>query len=473
MAMGKIVVYQDLEDIYVLCMRKVISSACENAWGGTDEGAFGTFKKHDMENTDTVNAEIDNRRKEAEEKLKEELEQEKNQEDNNGKKKKHKIKKINPDDFKHITAITAKAKSFKKFDFQACNNTLAHLEPVYKKVFKFYKISDVQGENCTRTSNELVRLRNRLAHPDPNDPPSKIVEYQKSCINYMNFMFGLGFGSVADDNGVTYYEQFQKKYIQYMEQELQRWYYLSDFLDLKHYDATRFLEVCATNNIVADKRDAKYLFRTSNLEETVEILKNNLAINGDNVTPRTVAAPSEAPAPVAAPVAPPAKKKNKLVYVAVVAVCALVLGGILLATTVLPAIMGMFKNGTKNPLPSTPTFQSSAVENGSSAAAENGSSSAAAENGEKNQIPSKHEGEVQALKYADSLTLRNRTLTVSVGGYVSPPPASVWDGLTIYSQNTDVAVAEGNVVKGVSRGTTYIIVESKNGTTAAFCVVVE
>ena len=107
----KTVVYQDLEDIYVLCIRKVITEVCSDLWRANPEGAFGTFKKYDIENTKAVNEQKIKEKKEAEELLRE-----------------GKIESINYDKFKPIVAITSKAKSFKKFDFQACNNTLAYIE---------------------------------------------------------------------------------------------------------------------------------------------------------------------------------------------------------------------------------------------------------------------------------------------------------------------------------------------------------
>ena len=109
----KIVVYQDLEDIYVLCMRQVISSVCEKAWSGTDDGAFGTFKKYDNENTKSTNEQTDSNFEKAKEKYKNDLKEYEENKDKNIKKP----KKPDPANFKHISAITAKAKSFKKFDY--------------------------------------------------------------------------------------------------------------------------------------------------------------------------------------------------------------------------------------------------------------------------------------------------------------------------------------------------------------------
>lgn len=92
---------------------------------------------------------------------------------------------------------------------------------------------------------------------------------------------------------------------------------------------------------------------------------------------------------------------------------------------------------------------------------------------EVNQIPEKYKNEVDALKNSDSLSLANKTLRVKVGEYVTPMAASVWKNVTLYSQNTDVAIGEGLMVKGVSPGETYVIVESDLGSSSAFYVIVE
>ncbi|MBQ5910676.1 MAG: hypothetical protein IIW94_01540 [Clostridia bacterium] len=466
MAINEAAVYQDLEDIYVLCIRKVVSEVCADLWRNMPEGAFGTFKKYDLENTKAVNAQKDQEKKEAEKLLKE-----------------GKISSVNYDKYKHIVAITSKAKSFKKFDFQACNNTLAYIEPVYTEIAKKYRFN---YESLVNTAKELSRLRNKLAHPDPSDSPSKILGYQKNCINHMNYMFGMGLDTVKDENGATFYEQFQKIHFQYMEQALQRWYYLTDFLDLEHYDASRFLEVCATNNIKADKKDAKYLFCTSNLEKTVEILKNSLALSGDNVAAKAQVAPmppAQSVPPTPQPVPQP-KKSNKTPYIVAAVICALLLGGAIVAATVIPAVTGLissFLGGTS----STPSAPQMPVLNNSSTVSQdtdadftssvlNDTSSEESNAGTgENQILPKHEQDVQALQHADDLALRNKTISVSVGDYITPPPALVWDNVTIYSQNTNIAVGENGLVKGVSPGTTYIIVESELGSSSAFCVVVK
>ena len=484
METDKIVLYQDLENIYVLCMRQVIKTASENAWGGSKEGAFKTFKKHDKENTRKVNEE-------------------------NAKNNK-----------KKIVDITSKAKSFDKFDFQACNNTLAHLKPVCEKINKYYKLSDSDGQNYSAISLQLAEIRNKLAHPDPDEPASKVVERQTNSINYMNVMFGLGFANVLNQDGIPYYEIFRQNYIEYINQQLQRWYYLSDFLDIEHYDISNFLEVCVTNDIKVTKKDGKYLFCSSNLQKTVDVLKNNLAKNGDVIAEeteeKTVSVPIVFPQEVSpAQEQPKENKENKkLFYIILISAAAVILAVAVLVTVILsgrgkpsdsdsaatsvsktsseafniqtgsdsqeiatqPASsVAQGSQSTVAPPVSVPSASSQepALQPTQSAVVSSQETSAVSVPSGPNQILPEHEQEITALQYSSDLALSNKTLKVKVGEYVTPPPANIWTGIKIYSQNTNVAVGEGVLVKGVSPGTTYIIVEEKLGLTSAFRVIVE
>ena len=439
----KIVTYQDLENIYVLCMREVIKTATEHAWGDTELGAYGTFKMHDNANVETVNAE-----REAK-----------------GEKK--------------IVPITINNKPFDKFDFQACNNTFAHLEPVYNEIYAFYNLTPQNALNCTMVSKQLVDLRNKLAHPDPNRPVEKVIEWQKNSVNYMNVIFGLGFSGVADQNGVTFYERFQKLYVQYISQQLESWYYLADFIDLEKYDTSRFLEVCAVNGIKATVKEGKYLFCTSNLEKTVALLKNNLAVDSDVKDKKT-------------------KTKIKWAYIVPAALA------LLLALAIgLSSLSSLFGKSDENneeggnnigqveqtgqnqqSTPTlneqkeeqqTPTLNETPTKN-ETQKEESKDEPATNTNNSTNQIPEHLEGQVNGLKYADKLSLLNKTVYVGVGEYATLSAAQMWQNVgpvTIYSEDTSIAVGESPMVKGVSKGTTYVVVESFIGGASAYCVVVE
>lgn len=91
----------------------------------------------------------------------------------------------------------------------------------------------------------------------------------------------------------------------------------------------------------------------------------------------------------------------------------------------------------------------------------------------KNEIPEENEKNVTALKYADTLTQQVSTIYVKVGEYATPSAAGVWDDVTIYSENTAVAVGEGILVKGVSKGDTYIVVKTRGNMASAYHVIVE
>ena len=91
----------------------------------------------------------------------------------------------------------------------------------------------------------------------------------------------------------------------------------------------------------------------------------------------------------------------------------------------------------------------------------------------QNEIPSKYEDKVKALMYSNELALRNATLRVKVGEYVTPSAASVWGNVTIYSQDTSIAVGEGILVKGIAKGETYIVVESAVGSSSVYYIIVE
>lgn len=441
----KIVTYQDLENIYVLCMRKAIITAAENAWGEEKLGAYGTFKMHDEANTAAVNAE-----REAK-----------------GEKK--------------IFPITINNKPFERFDFQAVNNTFAHLEPVYNEIYKFYNISPQNALNCTMVSKQLVDLRNKLAHPDPNRPAEKVIEWQKNSVNYMNVIFGLGFSNITDQSGATFYERFQTLYVEYISRQLENWYYLDDFLDSEIYDTSRFLEVCAVNGIKTAMKDGRYLFCTANLEKTIAILKNSLVLGGESANERDKVKPNG----------------KKALYIAVPIILAVLVAiGIILGAVLSAAGNGgnsdktdnsgggttQQENQTGNQTPENNKTPESDKNGGQSEEKVPSTPTNSAENEKDGQtsgnseIPSHLEGSVTALKNSDKLSLSNKTLYVRVGEYIAPSAATMWQNVGpvyIYSEDTSIALGEPPLIKGVAKGTTFVVVESSLGGNSAYCVVVE
>lgn len=89
----------------------------------------------------------------------------------------------------------------------------------------------------------------------------------------------------------------------------------------------------------------------------------------------------------------------------------------------------------------------------------------------ENQLTSEMNEEVEVFKHLDDLSQRTRTETVAVGGKVSI--ALILSGSTIYSQDTGIAVADGLIITGISKGTTYIVAESPLGLRNVFKIIVE
>jgi hypothetical protein len=88
-----------------------------------------------------------------------------------------------------------------------------------------------------------------------------------------------------------------------------------------------------------------------------------------------------------------------------------------------------------------------------------------------NQIPDFLEAEVNELRYANAPTVHLMTKTVKVGAYISLP--SAWDNYVIYSENTNIALPEGNLVKGISPGSTYVVKAAAKNVCTVYLIIVE
>ena len=88
-----------------------------------------------------------------------------------------------------------------------------------------------------------------------------------------------------------------------------------------------------------------------------------------------------------------------------------------------------------------------------------------------NQIPDFFEDDVNELRYADASTVRLMTRTVKVGEYTSLP--SAWDDYVLYSEDTHIALPEGNLIKGVAPGTTYIVKAASKNVLQVYLIIVE
>lgn len=88
-----------------------------------------------------------------------------------------------------------------------------------------------------------------------------------------------------------------------------------------------------------------------------------------------------------------------------------------------------------------------------------------------NQIPDFFEDDVNELRYADASTVRLMTRTVKVGEYTSLP--SAWDDYVLYSEDTRIALPEGNLIKGVAPGSTYVVKAASKNVLQVYLIIVE
>ena len=91
----------------------------------------------------------------------------------------------------------------------------------------------------------------------------------------------------------------------------------------------------------------------------------------------------------------------------------------------------------------------------------------------ENQLTEEMRSEVEAFQYQNPMSVQLLTLRVRVGEKVTPMSAMTWSGCTILSENTSVARGNGSVVEGVSKGETYVVVVSPQGSTQVHKVIVE
>lgn len=175
--------------------------------------------------------------------------------------------------------------------------------------------------------------------------------------------------------------------------------------------------------------------------------------------------------------------KNNKTPLLIVSLCALGLLALILVLTVFNGGNSESQDGdigsssllSSSPESNQPSQSSEPVQNNPSSSSEASTSSETAVKPNKgtNQIPKKYENQIDALKNTNSMVLSLYMLNVKVGEKTTPMAASTWSNATIYSQDTGIAVGEGLTVKGVAKGETYVIVESKEGSTVAYYVIVE
>ena len=87
-----------------------------------------------------------------------------------------------------------------------------------------------------------------------------------------------------------------------------------------------------------------------------------------------------------------------------------------------------------------------------------------------NQLTPKMNEEVEVFKYLTELEQRPLTRTIEVGGKVG---IGGYQNATLYSQDTGIASVDGMIVSGVSKGTTYVVVESSLGLRQVYKIIVK
>lgn len=90
-----------------------------------------------------------------------------------------------------------------------------------------------------------------------------------------------------------------------------------------------------------------------------------------------------------------------------------------------------------------------------------------------NEVSAEYEGLIESFKSQDGGRILLNTLYVKVGENVTPRAATVWKDCVIYSQDTAIAKADGNIITGISKGTVYVVIESALGMTDVYKIVVE
>lgn len=413
--------YDSLELLYTNCAGKGIAEALENVWKGSQEyekfgGSFGVLVDKDKKNTQ----------------------------------KQLKSGKV-------VNDITADAASYGDLDIQACNKIIVFLEVPRKKIFSYFDLDNNQWEKCVENCKEMNSKRNKYYHKTPNVTPEERRKGLMTLVQLMEQTIGMLYSNIKDENGDLYLTRFKQERMLYEAEQLKQKHYLSDHLDLSKYDASKFFTVCANLGIKdPGKEDGRLYFYSSDLKKDLELLKNELTLHDEEKVP---------PASVqkAGPVEVIIKNWQKYLIPAVL-VLALLIGGAVLST------IGKIGSAAEdNDVPDMGELMDNAqsmLDN-----AMGNVPAGTADPNQKNQIPAQFENDVLVLQSSDDLKLSNLTLEVEVGKTIAPPAAGTWKSGVTYSQNTEIAKPEGQVVRGIAPGETYIVY-AKGTMSAAYRVIV-
>lgn len=363
------------------------------------------------------------------------------------------------------------SESFADLDWQACNTTFRFLSDVKKLVFSHQNLDEQFHKVCTQLCTKMSDLRNILSHEPGSTDIKELIKAQLDAALYMDQFLSMAFVKATDENSLSYAANFHKEYLQFSERMSKNWYFLSDYLTRENYNYERFPNVCIAAGIECRCDDGRLMFRSADIGRDLNTLKNNLAYSSEINASHEKEGSYEKEKP----------KNKKLIIILVVAVLSI----IFLSAMFSGIISAMSKLGNKesagNGEDRLNTSSGSNIHFGDNntsspitqVPSQNIQTQSVPSTTGENQIKSEHQSAIKSLKYGSDLALQNQTLTVRVGEYVAPPSSSVWLNGTIYSEDTSIAVGEDTLVKGISKGETYIIYESKLGTTAAYRVVVK
>ncbi len=416
--MGKLPeLFDRMIEIYVKCVRHTLALYLSEEWAEKDGGWYAYFLKLDAKNTANSPVQTED--------------------------------------------ITAHVSGVEEFDFQACNKTLQYLTEARDVIYDKADVSKKMRSCINPYFAELIRIRNKyIGHENYTEEQLKMqAEDRDRAVEMMHRILQNAFRAVIDPDSPdkdTFFSVFETVRLQYINQHKVKAYYLSDHLDLKKYDASRFFAVCKKLGIDTDIEDDRYIFYTYDLNGTVALLRNFLAKGGDGRD--------------RAPVAGEAASKKGMTGKKLMVWMVVALVGVALIGLLISAMAGRQKHKTPG---GTDTTTQPAVSGGSGGALTvdisdllgelQGSDKTTAGTkapdgvlGSANEIPAEYAGMVQAFKYENEQRINLMTLTVKVGGYATPQEATTWGQGTIYSENNTVAVGEGILVKGVSPGETYI-----------------
>ena len=446
--------YDKLQKAYMDCIKNAVATALFEAWG---ENWYSILKQKDKEVTDETN------------------------------KKREESAKKKGKDPSRVPYITDKFETILKFDFQACNKLLYYMDEVRGIVYKEYGKSDIfedksKDKNYRNYFNELIEFRNAFeghkAHENES-PTQEEFESQAKSISNMRTILKDVLCDVVNAKDIakrTYFLSFEDYRTAYERELLKKPYLLDKYLDCNKYDVDGFYEACQDLGIEGRKIEGKDVFYSANLDEDLKKLKNALSFEATHKTANNT--------PVVQNTEQNVKQKSKTsvktVFVIVLIMILFVIIAFLLGkmlsdegdtskgnsdsnNTSVNSLSSVQTNNNTNDILQLPLDEVEINESSLPQISANSS---------KNELTEEYNQDVEAFKYLDKSQRNLRTLKIKVGEKITPQAAAVWSDCEIFSQNTNIAKAQGIVIEGISKGETYVVVEAATGMSQVFMVVV-